>query len=194
MDYKKFKLGVTTIELVIGVFLVGVITLILGNVFISHLNLFSNESALIEASSSNKLLQEELTNQIRQAESVALTCTDCDGDITGTNILILRLWPIDAQGEPQEPTGISDYDFVVYKRDGAENKKLVKKTIPSQTSSRSSGEKVLVGDITGLNFTYDNTNPILTRTVTALIQNTSKVNDKTKTSNQEIKAVLRNYE
>jgi len=180
----------TLIEILIGVVLLAVIGLIVGSILISHLKLFNNVKQLIDISSSNKLALDELITQIREGQSIVSTCSGCGGDTTSATKLVLQLLPLDANKDPFEPT--ATYDYVIYKRDPIDSKKLIKKTIADTTSSRTSSTKIMASDISGLAFTYNNADPTLANEVAVTVANTLTVANKTQSVTQQIKAVLRN--
>lgn len=112
--------GFTLVEILLGTALVGVIAFLMASVFIAHFKLFYDQNSVIDIASQNKLALDEITNQIRQSESVVTTCANngCPDDVTGPNVIVLRLWPINSSGEIIDAQG-TNYDYVVYKREPA---------------------------------------------------------------------------
>lgn len=188
--FSLHKPGFTLIEILISVAILAVITLVVGSILISHLNLFNNVKQLVDISSSNKLALDELISQIREGSSIVSTCSNCNGDTTSSTVLVLQLWPLDAAKNPFEPT--ADYDYVIYKRDATDNKKLIKKIVADPASSRTNSTKVMAADITNLTFSYDNATPSLASEITVEVANTLTIANKTQTVSQQVKAVLRN--
>lgn len=190
MNKKRSLSGFTLIELTIVIAILAVITLIIGNLLLSHFRLFNNVKQLVDISSSNKLALDELIAQIREGESIVSTCTNCAGDTTSSTVLVLQIWPLDTNEEPFEPT--AGYDYVVYKRDPTDTNKLIKKIIADGTSSRSNSTKIMATDITALTFAYNNATPSLANEITVNVSNTLTVAGKTQSVSQSVKAVLRN--
>ena len=192
-DKKKSatKSAFSLIEILIVLALLSVISLILGYVFISHFRLFNNVKSLVEVSSSNKLVLDELITQIREGEAIVSTCSGCGSFVTGSGTLILQLWPLDANNVPFEPTS-ANYDYVIYSQDPIKSTNLLKKIIPDATSNRVASTKIMASDISNLNFTYNNLDPTQANEITVNVQNSIKITGRTQTNSQQIKAVLRN--
>lgn len=194
MEFKKTintKKAFSLIELLIVCALLSVVTMVLGSVFISHFKLFNNVKSLVEVSSSNKLVLDELITQIRESDAVVSTCPACGGITTGSSTLILDLWPLDVNNNPIEPTD-NNFDFVLYYRDPTKTNNLIKKIIPDSTSSRNASTKIMASDISNLNFSYNNADPTLANEITATVQNSLVIAGRTQTTSQQVKAVLRN--
>lgn len=115
-----FKSGFTLIETLIGVALIAVISFLMASVFVAHFKLFYDQNSVIDISGQNKIGLDEITNQIRQSESVVTTCANsaCPDDVTGPNTIVLRLWPIDVNREIIDSQG-TNFDYIIYKREPA---------------------------------------------------------------------------
>lgn len=190
---KKFanKKAFSLVEIVIVMSLLSVIALFLGYIFVSHYRLFNNVKSLVEVSSSNKLVLDELITQIREGETIVSTCSGCGSFTTGSGTLILQLWPLDANETPFEPTS-SNFDYVIYTQDPIKSTNLLKIIVPDATSTRTASTKIMASDISILNFTYNNADPTLANEVTVNVQNSIQITNRTQTTSQQIKAVLRN--
>ena len=195
MDSKmpsSFKKGLTMPEILIGIGLIGIIALFVASVYFAHFRLFSNQVTIIDVATQNKIALDEMTNEIRESQQVAASC--CGGDTTGANVLVLQLWPLNASGEPQDPSG--NYDYIIYKRDPLDNTKLLKKIVPGSGSTRAASSKIIATNLgtnaPDLSFTYDNVDPTQAAEVTASITTTRSNLGKTKTVPQSSKAILRN--
>ncbi len=193
MAYKKFaaKSGFSLAEILIAISISSIIMLILGYVFVSYFKLFNNVKSLVEVSSSNKLILDELISQIREGESIVSSCPGCGSYVTGPGTLILQLWPLDTNNVPFEPTS-TNYDYVIYSLDPAQNTNLVKIIVPDATSTRSASTKIMASDILNLAFAYNNADPTQANEITVNVQNSLKITGRTQTTSQQIKAVLRN--
>jgi len=158
--------GVTLVELIAGLGIIGVIIVMLASLYFAHTRLFSNQNTSIEVASQNRLAVDEITNQIRESEAVVSSCTACSPDSTSQTTLILQLWPLDTNGDPTEPTTGSDY--IIYKKGDNDNTKLIKKIVADTSSSRQSSEKIIATNISSLTFTYepDNNDPPTATAVT----------------------------
>jgi len=183
--------GLSLIELITGIAIFGLVILLAASVYFAHFRIFSNQNTSIEVASQNKLALDEMTNQIREGESVVNICPNCGTDTTGDHVLILRLWPLNASQEPFDPGG-SNYDYIIYKQSATDNTKLIKKIIVDPSSSRSSSEKILATDISSLQFSYDNADPAQASEITISLTTSGNSGSKTLTTTQTSKAVLRN--
>ncbi len=187
----KWRPGFTLAELTVAFTITGFMAVLVIAVYFAYFRLFSNQSTSLDLANQNKIAIDEITNQIRESQSVVTTCTSCGDDTTGSQLLILQFWPLNASGEPTDPTG-STYDYVVYRRDNTDYTKLIKKVIPDATSSRKASNKIIAGNISNLQFAYDNANVTeateITVTLTASATNLSK----THTNTLSAKALLRN--
>lgn len=194
INWRQRRPGFTIVELVTGIAIIGLVSFLVAAVYFAHFKLFSNQNTAIDIASENRLAVDEITNQIRESETIVNTCSACGGDTTGSTILVLRLWPLNASGEPTDPGSTNAYDYIIYKLDPTDNTKLLKKTFADATipSSRSSGSKIIAAKLSNLQFTYDNVDPTLAAEVTITITNTAKSSSKTHTYTQSVKAVLRN--
>lgn len=181
--------GFTLIEFLTGFAVFGLVTILVASLYFAYFKLFSNQNTLVDLSSQNKLVLDDITNQVREGQGVAATC--CGGDTTSSTVLVLRLWPLDAAGEPYEPPG-NAYDFVVYKRDSQDLRKLLKNTVPDSASTRVAKTSILSSTVSSLAFTYDNADPTQASEITIDLENNQTTYGKTHTISQSASAVLRN--
>jgi len=186
---KKNLSGLTTVELIVAATIMAVVLIVAAEVLISNIKLFNRGSSFIELTSTNKIALDEIVNQIRQSQSVVNSCTQCGTDTTGTNTLILRLWPT---GSGADPLGNGNYDYIVYKIDPNDNTKIRKLIYPDASSQRNSSDKIIGTNTSNLEFTYANADPALSSSVKVKIKNTTIVNGASQEIEREAKAVLRN--
>lgn len=186
----RYLRGLSLVEFLVASAVLGLMATLVASIYLAHFRLFSNQSTQIDVTSQNKIALDEMTNQIRESESVVTTCANCGGDTTGANVIVLRLWPLDANGEPIDPN--SGYDYIVYRQDATDNTKLVKKIIPDDQSSRAASEKVVSTSISSLTFTYNDADVTLASEVTISLTTSAKSINKTQTATETSKAQLRN--
>lgn len=185
------KPGFSIIEVVTGFAIIGLVSILVATLYFAHSKIITDQNTGIEIASQNKLALDDMTNQIRESESIVSTCSGCGGDTTSASVLVLRLWPIDTSGEPQDP-GADSYDYIVFKRDATDNTRLIKKTVPNAASARLSASKVLATQISNLQFNYDDADPTQASEVTISVSTTATSYGKTQTIDQSSKAILRN--
>ena len=191
VNLKSENFGVTLLELLIAMALVGIVGVLVAGIFFANSRLFSNQQTSIAVSDQSTLALDETTGQIRQAAKVVKTCAGCAGATTGENTLILRAWPTDEQGNPVNPEGCF-YDYIIYKRDPANNT-LVKQVIPHSQSSRTALTRIVATYVVNLEFSYDNANLAQASQITTNVKTqASTIFGKTHSSAQQAKAVLRN--
>lgn len=190
---KQLQPGLSLLEFLIAGAILGIISALVAGIYFAHFRIFSNQNNAIDVSTQNKLALEEISNQIRQSESIVSTCPSCGGDTTGASVLILRLWPLDGTGEPIDPQDIN-YDYLVYKRDPINTTKLTRTTYAYASSSRKSGTHVVATNINSLDFTYDNPTPASAGQVTISVSTTATgtSTNKVQTTIETSKANLRN--
>lgn len=190
----KIKLrGLSIVEIVTAIGLIGIVSIMVISVYLAQFRLFSNQNQSIDLANENRISLDEMAIQIKEAQAVVSTCAACSGYTTSATIVVLQLWPLDANGNPTDP-GASNYDYVVYKRDDLENTKLVKITYPSAISTRKSGTDTLANNVSNLQFVYspDNLTPTTATEVTVTLENTNTNMKKTNTITQSTEAHLRN--
>ena len=187
----KFKVGFTLVEALVGFGLIGIISVLVAALYLTNYKLFANQTTSIDINSQNKLAVDDITNQIRQSQAVAASC--CSGDTTSATVLVLQLWPLDASGDPKDPSG-SAYDYFVYKIDPTDPTRIQKKIVPDASSTRPASTKVLTTKLAtdGLQFTYNNATPSLASEITVTITTTGTASGKTQTVTQAGNGTLRN--
>lgn len=191
MAYRKLRAAVSLIELVTGFAIVGLVSILVASIYFAHFRLFSNQNNAIDVSSQNKIALSEITNQIKESDTVVSTCTNCGGDTTSATVLVIRLWPLDVNGDPKDPPDANSYDYVVYKLNAQEGT-LIKKTVAGPSTTRQTQTKIIAAQLSNLGFTYDNVDPVQSTEVTVTVTTTGTSNGKTQTTTESDKAVLRN--
>ena len=66
----KCRNGVSLVELLIGMSIVGFLGVMIAALYFSHFKLFSSQNTRIEVASENKIALEEITNQIRESQGI----------------------------------------------------------------------------------------------------------------------------
>ena len=183
--------GVSLVELIIGMSIVGFMGVLIAALYFSHFKLFSSQNTRIEVASQNKLALEEITNQIRESQGVAASCCS-PTETTGADVLILQIWPLNASGDPSEPnpSPTPQYDYIVYKKVNDTLKKII---VPASESTRQASDKIIASKISALTFTYDTpADPTQAAQVTINLITQDTVNNVTQTDTKTSTAVIRN--
>ena len=200
MNYKKpthyplptthYYPGVSLVELLIGMSIVGFMGVLIAALYFSHFKLFSSQNTRIEVASENKIALEEMTNQVRESQGVAATCCS-PTETTGADVLVLQIWPLNASGDPTEPNPdpTPQYDYIVYKKVADT---LKKKIVPAAGSTRQASDKIIASKINVLTFTYDNADVSQAAQVTINLTTQNTVNNVTQTDSKTSTAVIRN--
>ena len=182
--------GVSLVELIIGISIVGFMGVLIAALYFSHFKLFSSQNTRIEVASENKIALEEITNQIRESQGVAASCCS-PVETTSADVLVLQIWPLNASGDPQEPNPSPNpqYDYIVYKKVADTLKKQI---VPASGSTRPSSDKIIATKINTLTFTYDNADASQAAQVTINLTTQNTVNNVTQTDTKTSTAVIRN--
>ncbi len=194
INWRRLRPGLTLVELQIAALIFGGIALLIGGIYFSYTRLFNEDRTSIQVASENRIALDEITNQIRESPGVVINCTICGLSTTSSStVLIIKLWPLGANGETFEPTS-GEYDYVVYRLNPSNSTSLIKEIFPNGiNSSRIQTSKILAPNTKTILFTYDNPQDMAASaqvTVTLTIE--AKSLTKTYTVNQSSKSVLRN--
>lgn len=187
MDFKR---GFTLVEILVGIGLIGAVSALIAALVFTNFRIFHSQNVFFEVTSDNRIALSEMTNQIRESQSVADSC--CGGDTTGPNGLVLQLWPLNAQGEPFESA--TNFDYVVYKLN---SDSLVKKVVPNTTAAstrQSLNNKTIATNVSTLTITYNPPGPPYSSTteVDITLTTTKSSLGKTQQITDKAKAILRN--
>ena len=192
MNHKKsaHRSGVSLVELLIAMSIVGILGVLIAALYFSHFKLFSSQNTRIEVASENKIALEEMTNQIRESQGVAASCCS-PTETTGANVLVLQIWLLNASGDPTEPnpSPAPQYDYIVYKKVSDTLKKTI---VPAAGSTRPSSDKIIASKINALAFTFDNADVTQAAQVTINLTTQNTVNNITQTDTKTSTAVIRN--
>ncbi len=187
----RFKFGLTLVEILVGIAVFGLITVLIAAIYLSHYKIYSNQNSQIDAASQSKVGIDEIVNQIRQSASVANSCTPCGSDTTSSSVLILQLWPLDSNGDPKDPSS-GNYDYIVYKKNPIDITQMIRKILPNASSTRKGGNQIISSNISSLTFTYNNADPTQATKVTIVLTTSQAALGKTQTSTQTKVVDLRN--
>ena len=187
----KNKNGISILEIIIGMFIFSLISVLAIGIYTSHFKVYSNQNSHIDVASQSKIGIDEIVNQIRQSQSIVNTCSACGSDITSSTVLVLQLWPLDTNGDPKDPT-TNDYDYIVYKKNPADLTQITRRILPNVASNRQGSTTIIANNVSSLNFAYNNGTPSATSQVTITVITSKLSFGKTQTSTQVKNADLRN--
>ena len=192
--WRRRRPGLSLVELQVAIAISAGIALLVGGVYFAYTKLFNEEKVRVHVASQNRIAIDEITNQIRESPGISTNCTICGTQTTSSStVLILKLWPIDANGEVFEPTS-GQFDYIVYRLDNPTNgTKLLKEIFPNGIdTSRIASSKILSTDVKTIQFTYDNADLSLASEVTLDLTNEAKSFTRTHSISHTSNAVLRN--
>ncbi len=202
--------GLSLVELLVAVAILALVAFMVGSVYIAHFKLFSNQNTSIAVESQNRIALDEMVNQIRSASSVStypIFTSACPGTFfrSGTGSIVLSLWPLDSNGNPQTPAPPGDdgtFDHIGYCV--SSNNNLIKIISTVSGSSRTPSTKILATGLAtpqGLWLNYfdssgasadGNPSNAAQVQIRLIINQLNFDKRQTFTSDQTVKAVLRN--
>lgn len=151
--YRKNNKGLTLVELLVAMSLVGVVTLFLTSIYIGTIQLYRGQNLEISVVEAATQLNRVILQYTRQAEAVKDSVTDgTDTYTSGSNELVLQTPSLDGSAEPIP--GV--YDYYIFYQDGTD---LRWKLIPDAQSSRQSFDHLAAEEITNMVISYDTALP-----------------------------------
>lgn len=143
--------GMTLLEVILVMGIVGVLTMILANILITHGRLFRGESTEVELQLEGSRLTESITASARVADRVVGAQTvNGTAYTTGSDTIIFSMPSTDSQG-----TINGTFDHIVFYIDPVDSTKFKLSQEADPASDRTSFEKLLSDSIEQLNFYYD---------------------------------------
>ena len=148
--------GFTLIEVIIVVFLVGVLSLVVSKLLMGQDKIYHTQSMELGVTGDARVALDDIDSFVRMADMLV---SSQEGFTLGPQTLILQIPSINASSQIIPAT----FDYVVYRLNGANLDRIL---TPNALSSRTSGTKRLASRIVSLVFSYDNGNPSLVKNVT----------------------------
>lgn len=158
----SYSPALSLLELLIGIAIFGVVAVMVGAIYLGHFRLFNNQNVSIDTSNQNRLALDEIVNQVREGQSVMVSCCSPQ-ESSGAQKLIVGVWPQNPSAEPSDPNSPSctaNCDYIIYYCENncappnTASTKLRKKIIPAPTSSRTSSNAILANHVKDLLFQY----------------------------------------
>lgn len=187
--FKRHRCGATILEGLIVLAILAIIFTILAAIFIGQGTFFQKENARLDTALANTRALNDFIVQTREAVAVEPGATiDSVVYNSGSEQMVLKVYSLDAAGAFIP----SSFDYVVYYRNLADARKLMKKVAPTAPSSRTAVTKSLDNYVGSLNFVYDNPDVNLARQVTAYLTSSSTVAGASFVVSSTARAGLRN--
>lgn len=117
----SFKKGVTLTELLVATAIASGVSLGIISIYIAHYRIFTNQNALIEAETQNKLAMAGILKYMREGIRFSYLADDY-GTADPTTTLGIALLPLDANGNPYDHNLL---DHVLFYRDPADQSRLL---------------------------------------------------------------------
>ena len=182
--------GITLIELLITMALIGLVLIIITSVYITGYRTFDEELA---SSAVQSNAQSILDSILLDAKNGMLVEQSYEGKITGTDTIIIRVPAVNTDKEIQYSGTDMLFDRVVYYYTNNEIHKITFSDNPSSIRFSQNGiDKTLNQHVLSLNFTYDPDQTTATL-VTATISSNIKVGTRNKHIVISGEARLRNH-
>lgn len=169
--------------------ILAVIFTLLAAIFVGQGVFFQKENARLDTALANTRALNDFIVQAREAAAVEPSATiDSVVYNSGPEQLVLKVYSLDGAGA----FIASSFDYIVYYRNLADARKLMKKVAPAAPSSRTAVTKSLNNYVGSLNFVYDNPDVNLARQVTAYLTSSSTVAGTSFVVSSTARAMLRN--
>lgn len=140
LKINSFKNGVTLTELLVGMAIAGGVSLGIVSIYMAHYRIFTNQNALIEAETQNKLAMDQILKYVHEGMNFSRLSGICDGtpygssyvDRTELTTVGIQLLPLDSNGNPFES---GNYDHILFYRNPLDESKLVRVGYSNSTST-----------------------------------------------------------
>ena len=175
--------GFTIIEMVVVTAIVGICGVVLVDLFIGQNRLYKSETAELNVTNDARAALDDVDNYVRQANR---TLSSYSSYTAGSQVLILQIQSINASNQLIPGT----FDNVVHYLSGSN---LLRQIFPNASSSRLAVTKKLANNVSGLVFTYDNSDYALVNQVTTNLTTQENAGLQTKSITLSSEAKLRNY-
>jgi prepilin-type N-terminal cleavage/methylation domain-containing protein len=183
------KKGITLIELLIVMVLMGIVMPVISSIFITGLKTFNQEFTQTELQSNAQTILDEILNDAKNAQAVEETYGTYT---TGANTIILRVPTINSAQVIQYEDSSMLFDRIVYYYEVNKIHKVVFADSRSIRFGQNNTNKVLASNILALNFTYD-PDVIAPTLVSTTVSNVQEVGKLTRSVSVTGKARLRNH-
>jgi prepilin-type N-terminal cleavage/methylation domain-containing protein len=183
------KKGITLIETLIVMTLLGIVMPVIVSVYITGLKTYNQEFTQTQLQSSAQTILDTILNDTKNAQAVEETF---NSHTTGPNTIILRVPAINSSQVIQYEDSQMLFDRIVYYYENNRIHKLVYANPSSTRFSENNTDKILATNILILNFTYD-PDPIAPTLITATVSNAESVGKLTRSISVSGKARLRNH-
>lgn len=143
--------GFTLFELLIVMALVSVVGVLLIQILIQNNGVYYDQTTKVSQGLNVNDTYNQIEKDIRTSGGVVASLVDGeDTYTTSSNIIVLKIPSIDSSGSIISDT----YDHLIIYEDGANNNFLMRKIIPNAISNRVYNKKVLLTNLSYLQFQY----------------------------------------
>lgn len=152
----KHQFGFTIIEVILVVFLVGILSLVVSKLLTGQEKIYQTQNMELGVTDDARSALDDIDAYVRMADALV---SSQGGYTLGSQTLILQILSINASNQIIPAT----FDYVIYHLNGTKINRII---VPNASSVRPSTTKTLASRVTSLTFGYDNGNPALVKNVT----------------------------
>lgn len=151
---KISQVGVSILEILIGVTIIGVAGTILGGILTSSNSVFLDQTIQVNQGLSINNAAREITDLVKAANGAVAVYPTSGNPLyqSGESVLVLQLPAVSASGQVIDAV----FDYAVVFKDSANSKILRMKVFPNVQSHRSAQDKVLSTSLKSIKFLYLN--------------------------------------
>ncbi|MBI3952583.1 MAG: type II secretion system protein [Candidatus Doudnabacteria bacterium] len=175
--------GFTLIEMLVVIAIVGVSLLVLANLFIGQNRIYRTQTAELNVTGDARASLDDIDAYTRSSHRVLASY---DSYATGVQTLVLQVQSVNASNQLIG----GSYDTVVYYLSGLT---FYRQIFPAAASARTASIKKLAANVTGLNFSYNNQDPILASQITTDLTIQESAGIQTRSITSSSKSYLRNF-
>jgi prepilin-type N-terminal cleavage/methylation domain-containing protein len=148
--------GFTIIEIILVVFLVGVLSLVVAKLLSGQEKIYQTQNMELGVTDDARSALDDIDSYVRMADALVASH---DIYTLGSQTLILQILSINGLNQIIPAT----FDYVIFDLDGTKINRII---VPNVASARLGSTKSLAFRVSSLTFTYDNANPSLVKNVT----------------------------
>ncbi len=184
--------GTTLPELLVSIFVIGLIVVVVGNLFVGSSRFSREEQFRIDVGENAARVLSTMDETLRQAKNILVSATVSGTNYsTGTDTLVFTLPSIQPDGQ-LSATAI-DTAAIVLDPSVAGNTRLLLKLDPDASSTRPAADRPLVEHIKDVYFRYTTPTPSNATAVSVIVMTGQIINNLEYTRANILSIVLRNH-